>query len=101
MQEVTRVIARIGTGDAARTIDVRGRIAWCLNELVESAPRGGFTSLEAGPALRVSDYVFKLRKRGVPVTTKEERHGGTYKGTHARYSIPDGTVEVVKVERAA
>ena len=39
------------------------------------------------PGPRWSDYVFKLRRRGIDVETVTESHGGPYAGTHARYVL--------------
>ena len=74
-------------------MDLKGREAWALRELLTAGP-GGITSLE-NPAPRLSDYIFKLRKRGIEVATVTEIHGGEFAGTHARYVLR------TKVERVA
>lgn len=64
---------------------VVGRDAWCLRQLLNSGDRG-FTTLE-NPAPRVSHYIFKLRRAGLIIESKEEKHGGLYSGRHSRYIL--------------
>ena len=75
-------VRRLDTGEELAT---EGREAWCLAQLVLTGNKG-VTPIER-PAPRWSDYVFKLRKRGLPVQTIDEAHGGPYRGTHARYLL--------------
>ncbi|MBZ0262981.1 MAG: hypothetical protein K8F90_20535 [Hyphomicrobiales bacterium] len=75
-------VRRLDTGEE---LAINGRAAWCLAQLVTTGQKG-FTTLER-PAPRISHYVFLLRKCGLPVQTIEEPHGGTYRGTHARYRL--------------
>lgn len=75
-------VRRLDTGETLATV---GREAWCLAQLIANGPQG-VTPLER-PAPRWSDYVFRLRKRGLPVQTIEEPHGGPYRGHHARYRL--------------
>lgn len=77
------VIRRFDTGE---TLSTTGRESWCLGQLI-SYGKIGVTPIER-PAPRWSDYVFRLRKRGLPVQTIDEKHGGTYRGVHARYVLP-------------
>ena len=83
IEKIKRLHVRRGdTGEELATV---GREAWCLAQLIATG-NGGVTLLER-PAPRWSDYVFRLRKRGLPVQTIDEAHGGTYRGTHARYRL--------------
>jgi hypothetical protein len=95
MPDVKRLVARIGDNGSERTF--KGRTAWALNRLVTAGERGVTPIEHPGP--RWSDYIFKLRRAGVPVETIDEKHGGTYSGSHARYRllVP---VEVVSTEMA-
>ena len=88
-------IERLDTGEKLST---HGREAWCLAQLIVTG-RNGVTPLER-PAPRWSDYVFRLRKRGLPIETIDEPHGGTYSGHHARYRL-DLPVHVLRQEFAA
>ena len=88
-------VRRLDTGETLSTI---GREAWCLAQLIANGERG-VTPIER-PAPRWSDYVFRLRKRGLPVLTIEEAHGGPYRGHHARYRL-DVPLSVIEQEFAA
>jgi hypothetical protein len=67
------------------TIEATGREAWALDRLL-TAGQKGCTPIDQ-PAPRWSAYVHKLRKRGVPIETVTEAHGGPYSGTHGRYVL--------------
>lgn len=69
-----------------------GRTAWTLKRLLDAGSRG--VAPIDHPAPRWSDYVFKLRRAGLPVETKDEKHGGPYSGKHGRYVLREA-VEVV------
>jgi hypothetical protein len=84
--------------DTGETLLTKGREAWCLAHLIINGDKG-VTPIER-PAPRWSDYVFRLRKRGLPVQTIEEAHGGVYRGHHARYRL-DVPMTVVETEFAA
>lgn len=62
-----------------------GRLAWALRALLAAGARGCTPITTPGP--RWSDYVFKLRKRGLEIETIDEEHGGPYPGRHARYVL--------------
>lgn len=68
-------------------LNIVGREAWALLELVE-AGAAGCTPLN-NPAPRWSDYVFRLRHHGFTVETIDENHGGPFAGQHARYVLRD------------
>ena len=84
--------------DTDEVLSTKGRESWCLAHLVSTGTRG-VTPIER-PAPRWSDYVFRLRKRGLPVQTIDEAHGGTYRGTHARYRL-DVPLAILEQEFAA
>lgn len=85
-----RVYSPDGT---SRTVEPIGRDAWTLDELVK-AGRKGCTPID-NPAPRWSGYIHKLRKKyGIAIKTIEEKHGGDFAGTHARYVLMD-TVEKI------
>ena len=67
------------------TIEAKGREAWALDRLLTAGPKG-CTPIDQ-PAPRWSAYVHKLRKRGVPIETVTEPHGGAFSGTHGRYVL--------------
>jgi len=67
------------------TVTVTGRCAWAMLSLLRAGAKG-CTPIDR-PAPRWSDYVFRLRKLGVPVETIDENHGGPYSGQHARYCL--------------
>lgn len=78
---------------------VSGREAQTLDLLIQSGD-AGFTSGEASPlgwARRTSDYVLKLRRKGVPVSTTRERAGDAVVG---RYRLA-GRVRVLSEGEAA
>jgi len=67
------------------TAKVNGRDAWALLHLL-SAGAAGLTALER-PAVRWSAHVHKLRNKGIVIETIDEKHGGTFAGSHARYVL--------------
>jgi hypothetical protein len=76
----------VNAHDAARILDLKGRDAWALTELVRAGDLGCTPIDTPGP--RWSGYVHKLRHRyGLDILTVTEPHGGPYKGTHARYIL--------------
>jgi len=77
-----------------------GRQAWAFSELVAAGETGCTPITTPGP--RWSDYVFKLRRDGVSVETIDERHGGSFSGTHARYIVRSSVrlIEVVRESEA-
>jgi hypothetical protein len=74
-----------------RILELAGREAWALSHLL-GAGDYGCTPIDT-PGPRWSDYVFKLRRRGIDIATITEPHGGPYAGNHARYVLKS------KVER--
>ena len=80
-----------------RTLTVTRREAWTLHALVEAGDRG--VTVRERPAPRWSGYVLALRRKGVPVETVPETHGGAFPGRHGRYrlAVAVDVVEVVRV----
>ncbi|ODT70928.1 MAG: hypothetical protein ABS75_10955 [Pelagibacterium sp. SCN 63-23] len=72
------------TGTTA-TIIVKGRDRWALESLIRAGTKGCTPIDHPGP--RWSAYVFELRKLGVVIETLHEKHGGPFKGNHARYVL--------------
>jgi hypothetical protein len=66
-------------------IELDGREEWALSHLM-AAGDYGCTPIDT-PGPRWSDYVFKLRRRGIDIATVTESHGGPYAGHHARYVL--------------
>lgn len=80
-----RRFALHATGDTVHVLELKGREEWALSHLL-AAGAAGCTPIDT-PGPRWSDYVFKLRRRGIDVATVTENHGGPYAGTHARYVL--------------
>ncbi|WP_206513262.1 winged helix domain-containing protein [Pelagibacterium montanilacus] len=76
-----------GRADGDHSIDLVGREAWALLELVEAGKRG-CTPID-NPAPRWSHYVWLLRGHGFTVETVDEPHDGPFAGSHARYVLHD------------
>jgi hypothetical protein len=76
----------IGAGEHRRRLEISGRAAWALTELVKAGP-AGLTTLER-PAPRWSHYVYQLKRvHGINIETQHERHGGEFAGNHGRYIV--------------
>ena len=71
-----------------REIGVTGRFAQTLKALVDAGGKR-VTALDlAHWAVRLSHYVWVLRrKHGVVIDMIEERHGGDFPGRHGRYVL--------------
>lgn len=70
----------------ARTIQLHGRNAWALSELIEAGERGCTPITHPGP--RWSAYVHRLRHDyGLNIETIHEAHKGAFPGSHARYVL--------------
>ena len=82
-----------GTDGALQILELAGREEWALSHLLAAGPHGCTPISHPGP--RWSDYVFKLRRRGLDIATQSEHHGGPFAGTHGRYILRS------KVERLA
>lgn len=71
--------------DAVQILELKGREEWALSHLLAAGGRGCTPIDTPGP--RWSDYVFKVKKRGIAIETVTEAHGGPYRGTHGRYVL--------------
>jgi hypothetical protein len=71
--------------EGAICMTLKGRALWALRELIRVGAQG-LTSIES-PAPRLAAYIFKLRARGLIISTIREQHGGEYPGHHARYVL--------------
>ncbi|MFO0995306.1 MAG: hypothetical protein U1F33_01385 [Alphaproteobacteria bacterium] len=71
--------------DRPLSIQVKGRDAWALRELMDAGERGCTPIDHPGP--RWSGYVHKLRRAGIRVETIHEHHNGPFPGRHARYVL--------------
>lgn len=74
----------VGDG-TTQILELAGREEWALSHLLAAGERGCTRIDTPGP--RWSDYVFKLRRRGINVETITETHDGPYAGHHARYVV--------------
>jgi hypothetical protein len=88
-----------GTDGALRILELAGREEWALSHLL-AARTTGCTSI-SHPDPRWSDYVFKLRRRGVDITTLAEHHDGPFAGTHGRYILRGKVERLGAMEMAA
>lgn len=83
-----------------RSIWVRGRNRWALDNLIKHGKQG-CTPIDC-PGPRWSAYVFNLRtKFGLVIETLTEKHGGDYAGDHARYVLHSDVTIAPSVEVAA
>lgn len=71
--------------NGVQILELKGREEWALSNLLAAGTRGCTPIDHPGP--RWSDYVFKLKKRGIVIETVTEAHGGPYAGHHARYVL--------------
>lgn len=83
-----RVTARVIEPDGVRLVEPSGRDAQTLEALI-SAGRQGITALDLSSwAVRLSHYIFKLRRTyGLAIDMIEESHGGEFPGKHGRYFL--------------
>lgn len=90
-----KIKAQIETGDAPLTLNLRGRLAWTMLELIKAGDIG-ITPLH-NPAPRVSHYVMCLRRKGVAIDTDMQPHGGAFPGEHGVYRLKSAvTIEQVE-----
>jgi hypothetical protein len=69
-----------------QTKEFSGRSAWALKKL-HSAGSAGLSTLELPAGIRWSHYVYLLRRDGVGITMKREKHAGDFPGSHGRYRL--------------
>jgi len=70
---------------STQILELAGREERALSHLISAGDHGCTPITTPGP--RWSDYVFKLRRRGIDVETITEPHSGPYAGHHARYVL--------------
>jgi hypothetical protein len=81
------VVAVEFTFDGRGPLKAKGRYASTLATLVRAGEKGIRPAIDY-PMPRWSHYVFGLRSHyGVVIETINEKHGGPYAGTHARYVL--------------
>lgn len=68
------------------TVKLDGRAAWMLTQLI-GAGRRGLTTLDLPTGVRVSHYIFLLRRAGFIISSPRESHGGPFPSTHSRYRL--------------
>jgi len=72
-------------GQPPTTVSLSKRTNWTANALKQAGMRG-LTQLDMnGGVLR--EYVYRLRKCGVPVDAEVEKHTGEFAGLHRRYTL--------------
>lgn len=76
----------VSVREQPRDIQVSGRPAWLLDELIRAGSTG-LTAADLPAGLRVSGFVLKLRRAGVPIDTLTEANEGAYGGHHGRYRL--------------
>jgi hypothetical protein len=84
MTDCIKITVQLAPYDTPNMI-LKGRNAWCLNELIKAKDKG-CTPIER-PAPRWSEYIRCLREVGINIETIYEPHGGAYSGTHGRYVL--------------
>ncbi|AZO62979.1 hypothetical protein EOA75_23795 [Mesorhizobium sp. M1A.F.Ca.IN.022.07.1.1] len=65
---------------------LHGRAAWMLKQLINAGKRG-VTTLDLPTGVRVSHYIFLLRRSGFIISSPREHHGGAFPSTHSRYTL--------------
>jgi hypothetical protein len=88
-----------GTNGSLQILDLAGREEWALSHLL-AAGSHGCTPIDT-PGPRWSDYVFKLRRRGIDIATITESHGGAFPGHHARYILRSKVNQLSDLQVAA
>jgi hypothetical protein len=88
-----------GDNGTSQILELAGREEWALSRLLAAGDQGCTPIDTPGP--RWSDYVFKLRRRGIDIATITEAHGGPYKGTHARYILRSKVERLSSLQEAA
>lgn len=78
------------------TITPKGRDRWALECLIAAGEKGCTPIDTPGP--RWAGYVLKLHKQNVNIDTITEKHGGAFKGTHARYVLRSKVARVASDE---
>ncbi|SEN57591.1 hypothetical protein SAMN05216227_101775 [Pseudorhodobacter antarcticus] len=90
-----KIKTKIEAGDTPITLQLKGRLAWTLCELVKAGEAG--ITPQHNPAPRVSHYVMTLRRKGIAIDTDMQLHGGAFPGEHGVYGLK-GAVTIEQVE---
>jgi hypothetical protein len=96
---MTGRFALYGNDGSQQLLELTGREEWALSQLLAAGSAGCTPIDQPGP--RWSDYVFKLRRRGIDIETVTETHEGPYAGHHARYVPRSGVLRLADGESAA
>jgi hypothetical protein len=88
-----------GADGSLRILELAGREEWALSHLLAAGDTGCTSISHPGP--RWSDYVFKLRRRGIDIATLTEHHDGQFAGTHGRYILLSKIERLGAMEMAA
>lgn len=79
-----------------RELVLKGRLGWTAERLIQSGAIGITAYDPDHPAPRLASYIHRLKHRhGIQIASRDEKHGGIYAGTHARYYLI-GRGEVVE-----
>jgi hypothetical protein len=80
-------------------LELAGREEWALSHLLAAGATGCTSISHPGP--RWSDYVFKLRRRRLDITTLAKHHDGPFAGAHGRYILRSKVERLGAMEMAA
>jgi hypothetical protein len=88
-----------GPDFSIQILELAGREEWALSHLIAAGGTGCTPISHPGP--RWSDYVFKLRRRGLDIATITEHHDGPFAGTHGRYILRSKVERLAELQVAA
>jgi hypothetical protein len=88
-----------GADGSMQILELAGREEWALSHLLAVGASGCTPISHPGP--RWSDYVFKLRKRGLDIATLTVHHNGPFAGTHGRYILRSKVERLAELQVAA
>lgn len=83
---------------SAQEIIITGREAWALDQLITAGAQGVTPITHVGP--RWSEYIRRLRGRGIDIETIHEGHSGAFAGRHGRYVLRS-PITVLETKTAA
>ncbi|MER8745903.1 hypothetical protein NKJ71_16480 [Mesorhizobium sp. M0050] len=81
-----KISVKVKVEPDGRTVQLEGRAAWMMLELIKAGPRG-VTTIELPAGIRVSHAVYLLRREGFIISMQREAHGGEFAGVHGRFRI--------------